>query len=383
MKFVDEYRDPAAARQILGHITELAEGHHYKFMEVCGGHTHTIYKHGIENVLPETVELVHGPGCPVCVIPMGRVDDAIAVAETPGVLFTSFGDMMRVPGGNGNLLEAKARGADVRMVYSPLDALRIAIANPDKQVVFFAVGFETTAPSTAVTVLKAMQKGVTNFSLFCNHVTIVPPLKAILESPDLRLNGFLGPGHVSTVIGNRPYRFVPKNYGLPLVTAGFEPLDILQAILMLLRQIDEGRCEVENQYTRAVPEHGNPRALEVINQVFELRPHFEWRGLGFISQSALKLREEFAPWDAALRFSVPGVRVADPKACQCGEVLKGVIKPWECKVFGTACTPETPIGTCMVSSEGACAAYYNYGRFTKHQTVPVELSRAVKTPEPV
>jgi hydrogenase expression/formation protein HypD len=374
VKFVDEYRDPAAARTILEHITKLSAGDHYKFMEVCGGHTHTIYKHGIENVLPETVELVHGPGCPVCVIPMGRVDDAIAVAETPGVIFTSFGDMMRVPGGNGNLLEAKARGADVRMVYSPLDALRIAIANPDKQVVFFAVGFETTAPSTAVTVLKAMQKGVTNFSLFCNHVTIVPPLKAILESPDLRLNGFLGPGHVSTVIGNRPYRFVPKTYKLPLVTAGFEPLDILQAILMLLRQIDEGRCEVENQYTRAVPEHGNPKALEVINTVFELRPHFEWRGLGFISQSALKLREEFAAWDAELRFSVPGVRVADPKACQCGEVLKGVIKPWECKVFGTACTPETPIGTCMVSSEGACAAYYNYGRFTKHQTVPVQLT---------
>jgi len=383
VRFVDEYRDPAGARTMLGHITELAQGGHYKFMEVCGGHTHTIYKHGIENVLPETVELVHGPGCPVCVIPMGRVDDAIAVAETPGVIFTSFGDMMRVPGGNGNLLEAKARGADVRMVYSPLDALRIAIANPDKQAVFFAVGFETTAPSTAVTMLKAMQKGVTNFSLFCNHVTIVPPLKAILESPDLRLNGFLGPGHVSTVIGNRPYRFVPKTYHLPLVTAGFEPLDILQAILMLLRQIDEGRCEVENQYTRAVPEQGNPKALEVINEVFELRPHFEWRGLGFISQSALKLRDKYADWDAELKFSVPGVRVADPKACQCGEVLKGVIKPWECKVFGTACTPETPIGTCMVSSEGACAAYYNYGRFTKHETVPVQLSSTPKAPAPV
>ncbi len=383
MRFVDEYRDPAAARTILGHITELAEGNHFKFMEVCGGHTHTIYKHGIENVLPQTVELVHGPGCPVCVIPMGRVDDAIAVAETPGIIFTSFGDMMRVPGSNGNLLEAKARGADVRMVYSPLDALRIAIANPDKQVVFFAVGFETTAPSTAVTVLKARERGVTNFSVFCNHVTIVPPVKAILESPDLRLNGFLGPGHVSTVIGQRPYRFVPKTYGLPLVTAGFEPLDILQAILMLLRQIHEGRCEVENQYTRAVPELGNQRALEILGQVFELRPHFEWRGLGFISQSALKLREEFAPWDAELRYSVPGVRVADPKACQCGEVLKGVIKPWECKVFGTACTPETPIGTCMVSSEGACAAYYNYGRFTRHDTVPVELTTPAKAPQPV
>ncbi|MCA1693200.1 MAG: hydrogenase formation protein HypD, partial [Actinobacteria bacterium] len=328
MKFVDEYRDPAAARACVSEITHLAgdlaevRGAHLKFMEVCGGHTHTIYKHGIENVLPPTVELVHGPGCPVCVIPMGRVDDAIAVAETPGVIFTSFGDMMRVPGSHSNLLEAKARGADVRMVYSPLDALRIAAQNPDKEVVFFAVGFETTAPSTAVTVLKARQKGIRNFSLFCNHVTIVPPLRAILESPDLRLDGFLGPGHVSTVIGNRPYRFVPRDYGKPLVTAGFEPLDILQAIVMLGRQLRDGRCEVENQYTRAVPEQGNPKALAILGEVFELRPHFEWRGLGFISQSALKLNADYADFDAELRFNVPGVRVADPKACQCGEVLK-------------------------------------------------------------
>ncbi len=385
MKFVDEYRDPAAARMAVRQIEAVAgpltakSGQHLKFMEVCGGHTHTIYKHGIENLLPESVELVHGPGCPVCVIPMGRVDDAIAVAETPDVIFTSFGDMMRVPGGNGNLLEAKARGADVRMVYSPLDALRIAEANPDRQVVFFAVGFETTAPSTAVTLLKAKERGVANFSVFCNHVTIVPPLKAILESPDLRLDGFLGPGHVSTVIGNRPYRFVPGVYGKPLVTAGFEPLDILQAIVMLVRQIDEGRCEVENQYTRAVHDEGNPRALAILSEVFELRPHFEWRGLGFISQSALKLNDDFSDFDAELRFNVPGVRVADPKACQCGEVLKGVIKPWECKVFGTACTPETPIGTCMVSSEGACAAYYNYGRFTRSATIPVRAAE----PEPV
>jgi hydrogenase expression/formation protein HypD len=371
MKFVDEYRDPAGARACLHEIEHVAGrvaergGHHLKFMEVCGGHTHTIYKHGIENVLPPSVELVHGPGCPVCVIPMGRVEDAISVAKTPGVIFTSFGDMMRVPGSDGNLLEAKAQGADVRMVYSPLDALRIAIQNPDREVVFFAVGFETTAPSTAVTLLKAKEKNVKNFSIFCNHVTIVPPVKAILESPDLRLDGFLGPGHVSTIIGNRPYRFVPNVYGKPLVTAGFEPLDILQAIVMLCRQLDEGRCEVENQYTRAVPEQGNPKALQVIGQVFELRPHFEWRGLGFISQSALKLREEYAPWDAELKFEVPGVRVADPKACQCGEVLKGVIKPWECKVFGTACTPDHAIGTCMVSPEGACAAYYNFGRITR------------------
>ncbi len=380
MRFVDEYRDPAAARACVTEIEHLASdlvekrGAHLKFMEVCGGHTHTIYKHGIENVLPPTVELVHGPGCPVCVIPMGRVDDAIAVAKTPNVIFTSFGDMMRVPGSTDNLLEAKAQGADVRMVYSPLDALKIAMKNPDKEVVFFAVGFETTAPSTAVTLLKAKEKGIRNFSVFCNHVTIVPPVKAILESPDLRLDGFLGPGHVSTVIGNYPYRFVPGVYGKPLVTAGFEPLDILQAIVMLCRQLRDGRCEVENQYTRAVVDKGNPRALQTIRDVFELRPHFEWRGLGFISQSALKLNDNFAEYDAELKFEVPGVRVADPKACQCGEVLKGVIKPWDCKVFGTACTPETPIGTCMVSSEGACAAYYNYGRFTKQQTVPVQLT---------
>jgi hydrogenase expression/formation protein HypD len=375
VKFVDEYRDPAAARALVAHIDHLAGDDHFKFMEVCGGHTHTIYRHGIEHVLPSTVELVHGPGCPVCVIPMGRVDDAIALAETPGVIFTSFGDMMRVPGSNGTLLSAKARGADVRFVYSPLDALRIATENPDREVVFFAVGFETTAPSTAVTLLRARALGVSNFRVFCNHVTIVPPIKAILDSPDLRLDGFLGPGHVSTVVGNRPYRFVPAHYGKPLVTAGFEPLDILQAIAMLLTQIREGRCEVENQYTRVVRDEGNPRALAVLAEVFELRPHFEWRGLGFISQSALKLRPEFAELDAELYYAVPGVRVADPKACQCGEVLKGVIKPWECKVFGTACTPETPIGTCMVSSEGACAAYYNFGRLHREAAVTLGRSR--------
>ena len=374
MRFVDEYRDPAAARALVSQITELAGGDHVKLMEVCGGHTHTIYRHGIEHILPAGVELVHGPGCPVCVIPMGRIDDAIAVAETPGVIFTSFGDMMRVPGSNGNLLEAKARGADVRFVYSPLDALRIASENPDRQVVFFAVGFETTAPSTALTVLQARERQVSNFSVFSNHVTIVPPIKAILESPDLRLDGFIGPGHVSTVIGQRPYRFIPAHYGKPVVTAGFEPLDILQAIAMLLTQIRQGRCEVENQYTRVVRDEGNPRALALLAHVFALRPHFEWRGLGFISQSALTLRPEFAELDAELRYQVPGVRVADPKACQCGEVLKGVIKPWECKVFGTACTPETPIGTCMVSSEGACAAYYNYGRL--HREAAVTLGRS-------
>ncbi|MDT4939711.1 MAG: hydrogenase expression/formation protein HypD [Pseudonocardiales bacterium] len=362
MKFVDEFRDPAAARALVSSIKELARDDEYKFMEVCGGHTHTIYRHGIEHILPRNIELVHGPGCPVCVIPMGRVDDAMWLAEKPNVIFTSFGDMMRVPGSKGSLLEAKARGADVRFVYSPLDALRIAVENPDKQVVFFAVGFETTAPSTAVTLVRAKELDVTNFSVFCNHVTIVPPIKAILDSPDLRLSGFLGPGHVSTVVGNRPYRFVPEVYGKPIVVAGFEPLDILQSVHMLLAQIREGRCEVENQYSRVVRDEGNPQAIALLSEVFELRPHFEWRGLGFISQSALKLNEKYSSFDAELRYEMPGILVADPKACQCGEVLKGVIKPWECKVFGTACTPETPIGTCMVSPEGACAAYYNFGR---------------------
>lgn len=362
MKFVDEYRDPAAARALVRSITELAAGDEFKFMEVCGGHTHTIYRHGIEHLLPESIELVHGPGCPVCVIPMGRVDDAMWLAEQPGVIFTTFGDMMRVPGSAGNLIEAKARGADVRFVYSPLDALKIARDNPERHVVFFAVGFETTAPSTAVTLVGARALGVRNFSVFCNHVTIVPPIKAILESPDLRLSGFLGPGHVSTVVGLRPYRFIPGVYGKPIVVAGFEPLDILASVHMLLQQIRDGRCEVENQYTRVVRPEGNVAALKLMAETFELRPHFEWRGLGFISQSALKIHPDYAGYDAELIFDMPGVRVADPKACQCGEVLKGVIKPWECKVFGTACTPETPIGTCMVSPEGACAAYYNFGR---------------------
>ena len=362
MRFVDEFRDPAAARALVKSITELAGTDHFKFMEVCGGHTHTIYRHGIEHLLPEAVELVHGPGCPVCVIPMGRVDDAMWLAEQPDVIFTTFGDMMRVPGSKGNLIEAKARGADVRFVYSPLDALKVALDNPDRHVVFFAVGFETTAPSTAVTLVRARALGVRNFSVFCNHVTIVPPIKAILESPDLRLSGFLGPGHVSTVVGLRPYRFVPEVYGKPMVVAGFEPLDILASVHMLLQQIREGRCEVENQYTRVVRPEGNTQALKLMAETFELRPHFEWRGLGFISQSALKVHPDYAEFDAERKFEMPGVRVADPKACQCGEVLKGVIKPWECKVFGTACTPETPIGTCMVSPEGACAAYYNFGR---------------------
>jgi hydrogenase expression/formation protein HypD len=372
MKFVTEFRDPEAAKVLIAEIAALAaEQPARKFMEVCGGHTHAIYRHGIESLLPETIEMVHGPGCPVCVIPMGRVDDAIAIASQDGVTMCCFGDMMRVPGGTSTLLEAKAKGADVRVVYSPLDALAIAEREPDRNVVFLAVGFETTAPSTAITAMQARERDVSNFSIFCNHVTIVPPMKAILDSPGMQLDGFLGPGHVSTVIGTGPYEFVSREYGLPLVTAGFEPVDILQGVAMLLHQLADGRAEVENQYKRVVRDGGNNSALKMLSEVFELRPHFEWRGLGFIAQSALTLRVEYAQWDAEKRFEVPGVRVADPKACQCGEVLKGAIRPWECKVFGTACTPETPIGTCMVSSEGACAAYFNYGRFRARPRIPV------------
>ncbi|MGE3659775.1 MAG: hydrogenase formation protein HypD [Pseudonocardia sp.] len=382
MRYVDEFRDAGLAAALSAKIATLCEpGRRYTFMEVCGGHTHTIYKHGLEDYLPETVRLVHGPGCPVCVIPMGRVDDAIAIAGHDDVILTSFGDMLRVPGGNGSFLDAKAAGADIRMVYSPLDALKIARRNPDKRVVFMAIGFETTAPSTAMTVLRAAAEGLDNFSIFCNHVTILPAIKAILDSPDLRLDGFIGPGHVSTVIGCAPYDWICTREGKPLVCAGFEPLDLLQAVHQLLLQLHEGRCEVENQYARVVPWNGNPKALKVIGEVMELRPHFEWRGLGFIAHSALQVREAYAAFDAERIFEVPGVRVADPKACQCGEVLKGVLRPWECKVFGTACTPETPIGTCMVSSEGACAAYYNFGRFTR-QRMRSSVGGAVDLPVP-
>ncbi len=364
MKFVDEFRRSDLVNNLKSQIEKLCEGRQFNIMEVCGGHTHTIYKYGIEDILPLNIDMIHGPGCPVCVIPMGRLDDAIHIARQPNVIFTTFGDMMRVPGADGSLLDARAAGADVRFVYSPLDALNMAREHPGKEVVFFAVGFETTTPSTAMTLLRAQAEGLTNFSLFCNHVTVIPAMQAILDSPDLRLDGFIGPGHVSTIIGTKPYQFVAETYGKPVVVSGFEPLDIIQSVYMLLKQMNEGRCDVENQYGRVVRGEGNPKALEVIHQTMELRPEFEWRGLGFIRQSALKLRPEFAHFDAELKFNVPGARVADPKACQCGDVLKGMIKPWECRVFGTACTPETPIGTCMVSSEGACASYYNYGRYS-------------------
>jgi hydrogenase expression/formation protein HypD len=365
MRFADEFRDPDKARTLVGEITRLAasvagaRGRPLQVMEVCGGHTHTIFRYGLKSMLPEeTIEFVHGPGCPVCVLPMGRVDDCVSLARNPAVIFTTFGDAMRVPGSQGSLLQARAEGADIRMVYSPLDALQ----NPTREVIFFALGFETTMPSTALTVLQARSEGIKNFSLFCNHITIIPTIKAILDSPDLRIDGFLGPGHVSMVIGNRPYDFIAERYSRPIVVAGFEPLDLLQSLWMVLKQIAEGRCEVENQYTRIVPESGNVPALAAVNQVFELREFFEWRGLGSIDHSGVRMRREFAAFDAERKFTVPNLQIADPQACQCGDVLKGLIKPHQCRVFGTECTPEKPLGALMVSSEGACSAYYQYGR---------------------
>ncbi len=379
MKYVDEFQDPAAAKALLERIAPLAaqvsvgRSKPLQLMEVCGGHTHTIFRYGIEALLPESIELVHGPGCPVCVLPMGRVDDCVALAERPEVIFATFGDAMRVPGSKKSLLQAKADGADVRMVYSPLDALKLAAENPQREVVFFALGFETTMPSTAFTVLDAQTRGVRNFSVFCNHITIVPTIKAVLDSPEVQLDGFLGPGHVSMVIGTEPYAFIARHYRKPLVVAGFEPLDVLQSVWMLLRQLAEGRCEVENQYARAVRAAGNAGALEAVAKVFELREFFEWRGLGSIDHSGVRMRPAYAAFDAERKFSVPNLKIADPKSCQCGEVLKGVIKPHQCKVFGTQCTPETPMGALMVSSEGACAAYHQYSRiaFVKRDAVAV------------
>jgi hydrogenase expression/formation protein HypD len=364
MKYVDEFRDRDKAAALVREITTVARSFRQdrpiQIMEVCGGHTHAIFRYGLEGMLPEQIELVHGPGCPVCVLPMGRIDDCLAIGTQPGVILTTFGDAMRVPGSQGSLLQAKANGADIRMVYSPSDALAIARANPDREVVFFGLGFETTMPSTALTVLEAERDGISNFSVFCNHITIVPTIKAILDSADLRIDGFLGPGHVSIIIGTKPYEFIAQHYRKPMVVSGFEPLDVLQSVWMVLRQIAEGRAEVENQYARVVSAGGNAAALRAIETVYELREFFEWRGLGSIDYSGVRFRKAYARFDAECRFAVPNVQIADPAACQCGDVLKGALKPHQCKVFGTACTPETPLGALMVSSEGACAAYYRY-----------------------
>ncbi len=384
MKYVDEFRDPELAKSLLAEIKRLlpqieATQHRpLQLMEFCGGHTHTIFRYGIEQLLPKTIELVHGPGCPVCVLPMGRVDDCVALAERPEVIFTTFGDAMRVPGSKKSLLQAKADGADVRMVYSPLDALDLAKKNPDREVIFFALGFETTMPSTALTVLQAAEDGAKNFSLFCNHITTVPTIKAILDSPSMQLDGFVAPGHVSMVVGEEPFHFVAKRYNKPIVITGFEPLDILQSIWLLIKQIAEGRCEVENQYARVVAADGNLPGLKAIASVFELREYFEWRGLGSIDHSGVKMKEAYAQFDAEKKFSIPNLTIADPKSCQCGEVLKGAIKPWECKVFGTSCTPETPMGALMVSSEGACAAYYNFGNLPQIMALKLENEKREK-----
>jgi len=374
MKYVDEFRKPELIKKTALEIRRLADpNRHYRLMEVCGGHTHAIYRFGLKDVLPENIELIHGPGCPVCILPMGRIDDGLSIASKSDTIFAAFGDMMRVPGTQGSPLEYKARGMDVRIVYSPSDAIKLAKLNPAKHVMFFAIGFETTAPSTALTLQRARREGLENFSVFCNHVTIIPAIRAILDSPDMRLDGFIGPGHVSTVIGCRPYEWIAKNENKPIVVAGFEPLDLLQSIVMLLRQLRDGEANVENQYKRVVPWEGNPSALRAMADVFELRPYFEWRGLGFISQSALRLKESYAQWDAERRFEIPGIRVTDPKAAQCGEVLKGVLKPAQCKLFGNECTPEHPIGALMVSSEGSCAAYFNY-EHGKSQLVSIGAS---------
>ncbi len=363
MKYVDEFRDNRKYKALLQQVEKLSNtiDRPLKIMEVCGGHTHSIFKYGIEEVLPQEIELIHGPGCPVCVMPKGRLDDVISIATNPHVILTTFGDAMRVPGSKNSLLQARASGADIRMVYSPLDCLQIAKNNPDKEVVFFCIGFETTAPSTALTILQAAAENISNFSMFCNHVLVIPALKALLQNPDLQLDGFIGPGHVGMVIGTQPYEFISQQYQKPIVISGFEPVDILQSIWMLLCQFVEKRCQVENQYNRLVTTTGNYQALEAIKKVFEVRKTFEWRGLSEIPDSGYKIRPEYAQFDAEQKFTIPNLKVADHKACQCGEILKGVLKPWQCKVFGTACTPQNPIGSCMVSSEGACAAYYKYG----------------------
>ena len=371
MKYVSEFRDPVAAKSVLAAIDKVSDAlgataaKPIHIMEICGGHTHAIFRYGLDKLTPPGIEFIHGPGCPVCVLPRSRVDEAVQLAMRPEVIFTTFGDAMRVPGTGKSLLQARAAGADVRMVYSPLDALELARRNPAREVIFFGLGFETTTPSTAITVQTAAAEGLTNFSLFCNHITVPEPINALLDDPHMVLDGFVGPGHVSMVIGTHPYDFIARDYGKPIVVAGFEPLDLLQAVLMVLTQISEGRAEVENQYARVVPEHGNPASLAAIADVFERRPSFEWRGLGEIDFSGLRIREKYRAFDAEEKFGIgygAGPRaLAEPDGCACGQVMTGRIKPLQCPQFGRGCTPDTPLGALMVSSEGACAAYWQYG----------------------
>ena len=375
MKHVDEYRDGALAKTIANVIAREADpGRDYNFMEFCGGHTHAIFRYGVQDLMPDNVHFIHGPGCPVCVLPVSRLDDAVELAERHGVILCTYGDMMRVPGTKQrSLIRAKADGAEVRMVYSTLDALKIARDNPGREVVFFAIGFETTTPPTAVAILQAKAEGLTNFSVFCNHVLTPPAMSRILETTaaqgigEIRIDGFLGPSHVSSVIGSKPYAKFATDHGKPVVIAGFEPLDVMQSVLMLIRQINEGRADIENEYTRVVTPEGNVKAQALVHEVLELRPDFEWRGLGIVENSALCIRDSFAAFDAEKRFVLTKKHAREVKSCECPAILRGAKKPTDCKLFGTKCTPENPIGSCMVSSEGACAAYYSYGRVRQQE----------------
>ena len=371
MKYIDEFRDGEVAKGLAQAIAaEIDPARTYHIMEFCGGHTHAISRYGLEDLLPANIRLVHGPGCPVCVLPVGRIDAAIWLARQDGVTLCTYGDMLRVPGSQRlSLLKAKAEGCDVRMVQSTMDVLKLAQARPDRQVVFFAIGFETTTPPIAMALKQAEALGLANFSVFCNHVLTPSAIAQILDSPEVRqygtvkLDAFIGPAHVSTVIGSAPYVYFAEEYRKPVVIAGFEPLDVLQAVRMLVRQINDGRAEVENEFARAVTPEGNAKAKAVVAEVFELRKSFEWRGLGLVPYSGLRIKGRFAAWDAERRWPVPAVSVADHKACDCGAILRGVKRPNECSLFGTVCTPENPMGSCMVSAEGACAAHWTYGRF--------------------
>jgi len=343
MKYADEFRDPVAAKAILSAISQVLEeigataDEPVSIMEICGGHTHTIFRYGLDKLTPPSLEFIHGPGCPVCVLPMSRVDECVQLAELPNVIFTTFGDAMRVPGSRKSLLQAKAEGADIRMVYSPLDALAMARKNPDREVIFFGLGFETTTPSTALSIQQAAADNVSNFSVFCNHITVPPPIKALLDDPYVKIDGFVGPGHVSMVIGIEPYRFIARDYSKPIVVAGFEPVDLLQSVLMVLQQIADGRADVENQYSRVVPDNGNPTAIAACQDVYELRERFEWRGLGEIDSSGLKIRDKYAAFDAEQRFKIgygAGPRnVVEPEGCRCGDVMTGRLKPPACPKF--------------------------------------------------
>ena len=370
MKYISEFRDKRVASALAAALAaEVDPAHDYSLMEFCGGHTHAIFRYGVQDLLPPNVHLVHGPGCPVCVLPVGRLDMAIALADNPDVILCSYGDMLRVPGSRKrSLLKSRAQGRDIRMVYSCAEAIRIAQEHPEKEVVFFAIGFETTTPPTAVAIQQAETLRLGNFSVFCNHVLTPSAIQSILDSPDVRklgavrVDGFIGPSHVSTIIGSRPYDFFAQEYQRPVVIAGFEPLDVLQAVRMLVRQLNEGRAEVENQFTRGVTHEGNLKAQALVAQVFELRRLFEWRGLGLVPYSGLRIKKKYAAFDAESRFPLTQQPVQENRACECGAILRGVKKPTDCNIFGTVCTPRNPIGSCMVSSEGACAAYYKYRR---------------------